>query len=209
MSLSFLFVCTGNICRSPMAEALFSDKLLNRFPHLFPFVNIASAGISAVAGSRATESSMQVMDLWGIDIEHHRATPLQERELAEADIVIVMAREHLLALERMNTELSQRAFTLKQLASLRQRVIREVGEKVPIDERELQSRFRRVMALAEAEGKAARGKRRDREPEFGDRAFDIMDPVGGNLEVYLMVAEELDAAVEGLMDMFFGTEKES
>jgi protein-tyrosine phosphatase len=212
MALEFLFVCTGNICRSPVAEALFTSKLLHRFPHLFPFVSISSAGVSAIEGGPPTQSAIQSMDLWGIDIEYHRATALTRRQLAGADLIITMAREHILAVERLEADAASRTYTLKYLASFREQVIQELGDTVPREEAELHDRFRQVMALVRS-GLVPKESRKplkgDREAEFGSRAFDIMDPVGGSLEVYLMVAEDIDNAIEALMDMFCGREKES
>jgi protein-tyrosine-phosphatase len=209
MATGILLVCTGNICRSPMAEALFSNKVLARYPHLFPFVDISSAGTSAVEGGPATQAAVQVMDLWGVDLDYHQAEQLTLRALAEADLIVVMSREHLLSVERMDPQALSRAFTLNYLAAQKDRVLEVVGGSVPIGELELAQRAQRVLeALSAERGDARLSGKRSREPEFESRAFDIMDPMGGNLEVYLMVAEEIDNALDALMEMLFGDEEE-
>ncbi len=207
MAVNILFVCTGNICRSPMAEALFSAKMLQRFPHLFPFVNTGSAGTSAVEGSSATQAAVQAMDLWGVDLQYHQAAQVTRRTLSEMDLIVVMSREHLLAIERIDRDALSRSFTLKYLAAQKDKVLEAVGTDVPIGERELSQRLRRILeTIATERGESKRGGKRSREHEFEDRAFDIMDPMGGTLEVYLMVAEEIDRALDALIEMLFGSE---
>ncbi len=209
MAINILFLCTGNICRSPMAEGLFSDKMLQCFPHLFPFVNTASSGTSAVEGSSATQAAVQAMDLWGVDLQYHQAAQVTRRTLAEMDLIVVMSREHLLAVERLDRDALGRAFTLKYLASQKDKVLEVVGTDVPIGERELSQRLRRVLeAVATEFGELRRAGKHSREREFENRTFDIMDPMGGTLEVYLVVAEEIDKALDDLIEILFGIEEE-
>ena len=86
-----LFVCTGNTCRSPMAEGLFnrlaaSDDL----PHV-----AASAGLSAFEGAPATEEAARaVRERAGVDLSDHRAHRVERSDVDEADLVVAMTAEH-------------------------------------------------------------------------------------------------------------------
>lgn len=90
--MKILFVCSGNTCRSPMAEGYL--KSLN-----LPDVEVKSAGISATEFDTVAENSVAAMKEIGIDISAHSATPLT-RELAEAqDKIICMTATHKAILE--------------------------------------------------------------------------------------------------------------
>jgi protein-tyrosine-phosphatase len=87
-----LCVCTGNLCRSPMAEGLLRHKLAEdgqggRF-------KIYSAGIWGVDGSPASANSVDVMAERGIDISDHIAHTITSEDVADSDLILVMSREH-------------------------------------------------------------------------------------------------------------------
>jgi len=80
-----LAVCIGNICRSPMAEALLATEL--------PNVNVASAGIGALVGKPADPMACQLMSARGIDISPHIAKQLNQDLCRRADLILVMDLE--------------------------------------------------------------------------------------------------------------------
>ncbi len=85
MIRNVLFVCIGNICRSPMAEALFAQAMPRRM--------VCSAGLSAVVGGGADPLAVELMRERGLDISGHRAQQLASWMLREADLILTMDGE--------------------------------------------------------------------------------------------------------------------
>ena len=86
--MSVLFVCTGDTCRSPFAEAV-----ARREGH----VDVESAGLSAYAGDRPPEDAIVVARELGYDLSSHRARPLTEEMLKRSDVVVGMTAAHVAA----------------------------------------------------------------------------------------------------------------
>lgn len=91
--MKLLFVCTGNTCRSPMAEGIYNAKAVPR--GLEP---AESAGIFAVPGDPVTPHAVAAAAEYGADISAHRARPVTEALLAACDVVFCMTPSHLAAL---------------------------------------------------------------------------------------------------------------
>jgi protein-tyrosine phosphatase len=85
MIRTILVVCEGNVCRSPMAEALFHARLPDR--------TVTSAGINALVGMQAAKFSQDVMSERGLELSGHRARQLRYLMCVEADLILVMERE--------------------------------------------------------------------------------------------------------------------
>ncbi len=86
------FVCTGNVCRSPMAAALFYDKLLGEKAN--ERVRIRSAGIWALEDRPASAYARQVMSEHDLDIHTHRGRNLTQQDVDQADLILVMTKRH-------------------------------------------------------------------------------------------------------------------
>lgn len=80
---NILVVCVGNICRSPMAEAL----LKQRYPHK----NVDSAGVGALVGHSADPAALEIMAKKGIDITNHVAKQIDEGLAKKADLIFTMS----------------------------------------------------------------------------------------------------------------------
>ncbi len=81
---SILVVCVGNICRSPMAEALLQRRLHERD------ISVSSAGLGALVGHQADEIARNLMMEKGIDISGHRARQIDAGMLRDAELILVM-----------------------------------------------------------------------------------------------------------------------
>ena len=87
-----LFICTGNTCRSPMAECLFNALARTKG------VRAASAGLCAPDGAPASEGALFAMRRRGLRLEGHRARTVTREMLEGADLVVCMGQSHLSAL---------------------------------------------------------------------------------------------------------------
>ncbi len=87
-----LFVCTGNTCRSPLAEALARREAEQRG---WEGVSVASAGTGAFTGSHASEGSLAAAESVGLDLSQHRSQPLTPELVEQADLVLTMGLHHL------------------------------------------------------------------------------------------------------------------
>ncbi|MCS6977633.1 MAG: hypothetical protein NZM31_11590 [Gemmatales bacterium] len=102
-----LFVCTGNTCRSPLAETLCKKMLAERLGCAPEELSkkgflVRSAGLGALPGAPATEEAVAVAQARGADLSRHATRTLTDRLILQADYVFAMTRSHLAALEELN-----------------------------------------------------------------------------------------------------------
>ncbi|MBL8014540.1 MAG: threonylcarbamoyl-AMP synthase [Candidatus Omnitrophica bacterium] len=109
----FLFVCTGNSCRSVMAEYLF-----NHFAGDRPDVCAMSAGTNVFFKSTASAETLAVLKQMGIDASKHKSRPVTNILLKKADLIFVMTRTHRMQVLEREPSVEQRIYLLKEFTNI-------------------------------------------------------------------------------------------
>src|SRR5438477_1485960 len=122
---SVLFVCTGNICRSPMAEGFFRRLLGNRKD-----IEVASAGVHAVCGQPPSMHAVQVCEQEGIDIRGVRSQPLTAALVDRATHIFAMTGAHLETIHMLFPHGAEKAFLLREFEEPGMTVWRDVPDPI-------------------------------------------------------------------------------
>jgi protein-tyrosine phosphatase len=191
---SILVVCTGNVCRSPIAEASLRSALRARFGDRAP--SVASAGTSGWEGSRAEPGSVAAASERGLDVSAHRARRLREADVAGATLVVTMAAEHRGDIADLHPRVADRTFTLKELVRLLEAPPDSAGGPRVRGSADPETLLRKRVAEAHELRRAGFGGNPDDE--------DVVDPLGMPSETYRAVAAELEEWCERLAAALFG-----
>jgi protein arginine phosphatase len=221
--MRILFVCTGNTCRSPMAEKLLRKMARDRGME----IEVKSAGLFASLGSAASPQAVHVLRKRGIT-ESHQSQPASRELLDWADLILTMTESHRDSLLQKYGELQSKTYTLKEYTDISPEAVSR-GE-------ELDSLYREVEKKQEAFLNSHRDEIRRLEDEYQELynrleivreelddwknrlmkettvernriaileqqmpGYDVADPYGGTVEDYEKCAGEIEQALQNLV----------
>jgi protein-tyrosine-phosphatase len=156
-----LLVCTGNMCRSPMAEVLLKDRLQREGKD--NLYRVRSAGTWTTEGRAASRLAIEAMRELGLDLTAHRTHLLTAEDVRQASLILVMAQDHREALLAEFPEAGHRTHLLSELAGQRHDIFDPYGSNSVDLYRQcakeiatlLDESYGRVLELAEADVEGA------------------------------------------------------
>ena len=110
--MKIMFICTGNICRSAMADAMLKKKVKDENKD----IEVYSCGIFADQGDGSTREAIEVMKEYGIDLSKHRATHIRNSNIEEMDVILCATTAHKNNVINMYPELEDKVYTMKEYA---------------------------------------------------------------------------------------------
>jgi protein-tyrosine-phosphatase len=222
--MRILFVCTGNTCRSPMAEKL-AAKMLDHLD-LGEKIQVMSAGLAALPGEPSSSGACTALSRDKIDLSDHRAKQLTKEMVEDADLVFTMTASQKRHLVEIYPMFAGKVYVLKEFAelgsdfgfseklvALLQRLkakrekywqvnhdaVRELKEERESILKRLQEIEDKLAALEGALSQETRQERGDlRRLEEQLMKYDILDPFGQPDEVYCQCADEIAQAIDGV-----------
>lgn len=184
MAFTILTVCSGNVCRSPLAELLLRNGLAS-----LPDVTVSSAGTIAEVGQSMPEDGQAVARALGVYPRRHRAQLLVAEQVREADLVLAMAREHRAAVAELHPRAARRAFTLTEFANIARQVEEADFDDVralPVDD--VTGRLAAIVDVAASLRGVVKHLNEDK--------LDVVDPYRQSREVYELSAAQAKPAVD-------------
>lgn len=189
LPIRILTVCTGNICRSPVAERLLQAGLDQVEPGAF---RVRSAGTRAMVGEPAQPSSARIITAYGGTPEGFAARQLTPAILRDTDLVLTMAARHRGEVLQLDPSLLRRTFTIREFARMLETLEhrgsgQRVGDPGSSSGAELRALWRGLPAQAASVRHLALAA------EPGDN--DVVDPYRRGEDVYLQMEDELAPAL--------------
>lgn len=193
MSFRVLHVCTGNICRSPMAERVMAAGLADRLGARAGGFVVESAGTWGHTGSPMEDFALTTLSSIGLDGSGFRARELVAEHVAGADLVLGATREHRAAAVVLQPRAAPRTFTLREFARLLSRVD---ADALPPLSGDLAERARAVVRLAASQ--------RGLVPPRSPRDDDLDDPYQAPESAFRTCAELVVHSLRTPLDLLGG-----
>jgi protein-tyrosine phosphatase len=183
-----LYVCTGNICRSPLAERLTRHELARRLGPDVGLIEVDSAGTRALTGQPMYADAARVLTAAGGEPTGFVARMLQAELVGGADLILTASRRHRAAVARLEPTASRRTFTIREFGLLAAAV-----DRAELPDGDSVTRLRAAVELACSH----RGHVRADDPD-GD---DVPDPYGGPVSGYEKSGALIRAATAPTLDL--------
>ena len=193
--MRLLFVCTGNICRSPMAEGIARAAIERNYPERPVSVEIASAGIAGLDGEDPTSEAVRAMEERGIDIGGYEAQTVSRSLTAESDLVMVMEERQKAHVSALAGSVVVPVFLLLKLAEAVQVVLKAEDHGLdPVGPLESLESVVSVAAVME----------RNDFWGLSMHQYEVADPMGMPLEWYRRAADIMEVAIGDILRALLG-----
>lgn len=187
-SFRILTVCTGNICRSPLAQQILQKELQG-----VKQISVESAGVQAMLDQPMPENSLRIARQNGvINPETHRGQFLDPAALESADLILAMDRGHRKSIVQLNPRATRKVFTVRELVRLI-----DVTTDADLQD-EVKAAGSNPADKLRAAIEAARLGRSDLVPLGNPGDDDVVDPYGESDLVYEASAQQLIPAVNAV-----------
>ncbi|SFN36028.1 hypothetical protein [Mycetocola miduiensis] len=191
-NFTILTVCSGNICRSPMAEQLLRSGL-----NAYPGVTVSSAGTVGLVGEPMDQRALSLAASFGVtDAADHVARELNEQQIRDADVVFAMSREHRRAIVQLHPRASRYTFTIREFARIAAEITdADLTDAALLSRDDVAGRFAAAI-------EAAASLRGVVTPLLNADDDDVVDPYRRLDDVYTLSGQQLVPAVEGALALF-------